>query len=245
MHRRIALLGFLAVNLAHAQLVQLSAVQSVSFSLRADAQGRQSGTASLQFRKFAAQSIAGAPFSGEEHSTGVQILADGTRITNPRLTTFKAYRDSQGRTRLERSLGPVTPRGGRPAPTPIVLIEISDNVEGYYYLLDPTRKVAYRGKYAPLPQRTAPPSARPAAPPKPPPAKEGMPQITIEPLGIRVIQGVQTEGQRRTTVTPVGFRGNDRPLTDVAEVWTSPQLQLTILQTSKTGNNESRWKSRI
>ena len=62
------------------------------------------------------------------------------------------------------------------------------------------------------------------------------PEVTNESLGTQVIQGVVCEGRRNTMVWPVGSQGNDRPITVVSEVWTSPELKLTVL----SKNNDPR-----
>jgi len=65
--------------------------------------------------------VTGAPYSAEEITEHVQTLVDGTHITQPsRKTVF--YRDSSGRTRIERSF-PLPP-GATGAAGPNI-IEIS------------------------------------------------------------------------------------------------------------------------
>ncbi len=68
------------------------------------------------------------------------------------------------------------------------------------------------------------------------------PQFTQESLGSQVIGGVLAEGMRTTTTIPVGMEGNDRPLVNTTETWTSPDLKTTILRitTSPTGVNTFR-----
>ena len=77
------------------------------------------------------RAIKGAPYSAETLVEGMQLLADGNRIT--RKTTGRVYRDSEGRTRREDD----RPNGG-------VTISITDPVAGYSYSLDPANKVAWR-----------------------------------------------------------------------------------------------------
>lgn len=211
----------------------------MNFISRIDAQGRLTGTLTAQFRSMGFPAFAGAPFSGEERRSSVQTLSDGTRIDSPAPPGSKIFRDSEGRTRMERAMGGITRPGDRGASPQFVLVEIDDTVEGYLYLLDSEHKIAYRSRYTPVPVRPVQTAPKPPVQTATPPPKEGMPQTTTESLGIRVIQGVQAEGQRQTTVYPVGFRGNDRPLTNVNETWTSPQLQLTVLTTSKSGTGET------
>ena len=60
-------------------------------------------------------------------------------------------------------------------------------------------------------------------------AARSRPDFSSEPLGFHVIQGVLAEGTRRTTTYPAGMVGNDRPITVVAETWTSPELKVVVL----------------
>jgi hypothetical protein len=58
---------------------------------------------------------------------------------------------------------------------------------------------------------------------------ESRPQMTTENLGTRPIEGIQTEGKRRTRTWAVGAIGNDRPISATFETWTSPELREVIL----------------
>lgn len=248
MNRRILCLGWLAATgVVHAQLTQMSVMQSSNFTYRRgpDDKGVVDGVGAIQFRSIGYPIVEGAPFSGEERRSSVQVLSDGTRVTFPLPSGQKVFRDSRGRTRMERIIAGGSAPIGRANVEPFVLIEINDTVDNYYYLLDSQNKVAYRSKYSPIlvvpSGRTAP---GPAAASSPPPARKGLPptglpQSLTEDLGTRIIQGVPAEGQKQTTVIPVGYRGNDRPLTNVNETWISPQLQLMVLLTSKSASGES------
>jgi len=44
---------------------------------------------------------------------------------------------------------------------------------------------------------------------------------------------VYAEGTRVTTTYPVGSLGNDRPIVNVRETWTSPDLRLVVLSTDE------------
>ncbi len=89
--------------------------------------------------------VTGAPYSAEEVTEQIQTLADGTHISQP-APKVKYYRDSQGRTRTERTFP--LPAGafaaGVDAPT---LIEIFDPVSGARYTLEPrthtARKISF------------------------------------------------------------------------------------------------------
>jgi len=178
--------------------------------------------------------LQGAPFSAQETNKREQRLSDGTRVTQALPTQASVARDAQGRTHVERPLMPVPNTApGRPAEQPLMIIEINDPVDGYYYVVDPAKKVAHRVKYRPVPARTIPPQ-RPAGVQVKgvviPGGNPSQPEVRIEQLGSKFINGVQAEG-RQTMVIPIGMRGNDRPVTEVSETWMAPSLQLTVLQT--------------
>ena len=113
----------------------------------------------------------GAPYSAVQITEHTQTLADGTHITQPVQTT-KFYRDSQGRTRIERSF-PVPPgalANGTDAPS---FIEISDPVAGFRYTLEARNHTAHRMAMA----ATPPPSVT---------ANNGSPAKTIRLLPAQI-----------------------------------------------------------
>jgi hypothetical protein len=187
--------------------------------------GGVTGTATFTPPPFAVTAITGAPYSGEEASERSQTLIDGTHIFQ-QTPGRRLYRDSLGRTRTERPLFL-----GLQVTDPPVLIEITDPVAGFQYTLDTENRVAHR---AALPRAET--SARAAAPQAPavarPRSSESQPQVSSEPLGTRMIEGVLVEGRRITTTLPAGMQGNDRPIVLTTEAWVSPDLKTTVL--SKT-----------
>ena len=63
--------------------------------------------------------------------------------------------------------------------------------------------------------------------------KEDFPQqsdVSAEQLGSQTIDHVVATGERTTTATPAGRIGNDVPITDTHEVWTSNEMKLVLLQ---------------
>src|ERR1700737_4279674 len=76
--------------------------------------------------------IAGAPYSAQAVTQFTQTLADGNHIQ--RTTTASVARDSQGRTRTERSVGAIGPLAGSGSATKAVFI--NDPVGGMSYMLD-------------------------------------------------------------------------------------------------------------
>jgi hypothetical protein len=203
--------------------------------------------------------VTGVPYSAEETTETVQTLANGTHITQPAHKVM-FYRDSQGRTRTERTFSPllgVSVPQGVAAPS---FIEISDPVSGVHYTLEPRNHVARKVSFvpAPLPQVSK-------APPPPPPSsatapgggsggrwfttatagqsapapgdQTHRPQFSHESLGTQMIEGVLVEGSRSTVVYPIGAMGNDQPITTVTETWMSPELKIPVL--SKTSDPRS------
>jgi hypothetical protein len=84
--------------------------------------------------------ITGAPVAYGLHEVRVQTLADGTHVTEVmRLERF--WRDSQGRTRLERS-GNASNAQTPDWPT----AEIADPTSGFWYVLEQEKKIAHRGR---------------------------------------------------------------------------------------------------
>jgi hypothetical protein len=57
---------------------------------------------------------------------------------------------------------------------------------------------------------------------------EGQDQVNTEELGSQTMEGVPVKGVRMTHTIPAGQIGNDRPITIVTEVWTSPDLETVV-----------------
>jgi hypothetical protein len=194
--------------------------------------------------------VTGAPYSAEQVTEHVQTLADGTHITQPAQTT-KFYRDSQGRTRTERS-APLPPGPlGKGVDGP-VFIEISDPVAGVRYTLEPRNHTAHKMAFpqAPPPPLPANPDGTPAArmirplPAQLPPQYRSVqqdqttrPQFSRESLGTQTIEGVLAEGSRTTVTYPIGAVGNDRPITTTSETWNSPELKMVVLSKNSDPRN--------
>ncbi len=183
------------------------------------------------------RAMTGAPYSGRPTSRSVQILADGTRLTRESSLYGMTYRDSMGRVRTERPAFPVL-SGIRPI-AEFTIIEITDPVAGYRYLLDSVNHVAHRAPFQGQVIRATP--ALPAS--APPPSQRTMPDGTVtasEPLGTDSISGVTVVGRRTTFTYPAGSRmGNDRPVARVSENWMSPQLGISLRSKSTGPEGES------
>jgi hypothetical protein len=87
---------------------------------------------------FAGRLVKGAPYSAQAVTESVQQLADGNRIV--RKNTAQVYRDSEGRTRRDQTLGHIGPyatSGDVPQ-----TVFINDPVAGVNFILDPAKKTA-------------------------------------------------------------------------------------------------------
>ena len=187
--------------------------------------------------------ITGQPFSAQEETETIQTLSDGTRITQPRQkVTF--FRDSLGRTRTERT--PPAPPGLAAASSAPTVINIEDSVAGYRYSFDTNSHAAHRTPIAPIRvtkgEVAAPTSSNAvqgastatsgrfqAAGAN---ASQPRPEISNEQLGTQTMEGVLADGVRTTTTWPVGFFGNDRPVSSIRETWTSRELGMAVLSKS-------------
>lgn len=168
--------------------------------------------------------VAGAPYSGEQISEHVQTLADGTHITQPQ-NSEKIYRDSEGRTRTERTMGQGM---GAASKGKYVMIEIRDPVAGAYYVIDDQNKVVHKMAMTAPPQRvrTPPTEEQKAA------AAKARAENTNEKLGTQSIEGVLAEGTRSTQTIPIGEQGNDRPMVTTNEFWYSQEIKAMVLSKS-------------
>jgi len=82
--------------------------------------------------------VKGAPYSAQAVTENIQVLSDGNRIV--RKNTTAVYRDSEGRTRNDQTLGAIGPYAvqGDPART----FFINDPVAGVHFVLEPNSKTA-------------------------------------------------------------------------------------------------------
>jgi hypothetical protein len=89
---------------------------------------------------FEGKVVKGAPYSAEAVTEIVQTLADGNRIV--RKTNAAVFRDSEGRTRREHTLGAVGPLVVADDAPPLVFIH--DPVAGASYVLEVENRVAMK-----------------------------------------------------------------------------------------------------
>src|SRR5712664_2834793 len=193
--------------------------------------------------------VLGAPYSATITNESIQTLADGNRLVQT--STGTTARDSQGRTRQDTVLPAIGNLSAANAPH---LIFIHDPVAQTSYTLNLTEKTAQKmpalpplagstagvavsmrvieGNGPPLP----PPDAMPTTMAAPAPGvffekhlvTSEQDQGNSEDLGSQTMEGVIVNGVRTTHTIPAGQIGNDRPITIVTEVWTSPDLKTVV-----------------
>jgi hypothetical protein len=198
------------------------------------------------FERTSGAPVQGAPYSATISNETIQTLADGNRIVHN--SSGSTARDSQGRTRQETALPAIGNLSAAKAPH---LVFIRDPVAQTSYTLNLTDKTAHK---MPAPPAMAggpgPKGARdtffvhmeaggPGAPPLPPMPSAPMifekhvavdlpGQESTENLGSQTMEGVLVIGVRTTRTIPAGQIGNEKPITIVSEVWTSPELKTIV-----------------
>jgi hypothetical protein len=209
----------------------------------------QSGTIAA-FRTLAPP-VLGAPYSATMTNQSVQTMGDGNRIVQT--FTGSTARDSEGRTRQDALLPNLGNLSAANAPH---LVFIQDPASQTSYTLNLTDKTAQKiqmslvesaGPGASVSATAGGLGAAPGkffiqaetrganAPPLPPPiaiagffGDDDGAQVTNEDLGSQTMEGVVANGKRTTRTIPAGQIGNDRPITIVTEVWTSPDLKTVV-----------------
>jgi len=188
--------------------------------------------------------VQGAPYSATSTNENIQTLADGTRIVQT--STGSIARDSQGRTRQDTTLPAIGNLSAADAPH---LVFIQDPVSQTAYTLNLTDRTAQKMPAFPTSITTSGPlsggpgkvimqmgSVGSASGPPPPAfmmqrtliANNDQGQVNTEDLGSQTMEGVQVTGVRTTRTIPAGEIGNDRPISIVTEVWTSPDLKTIV-----------------
>jgi hypothetical protein len=196
--------------------------------------------------------VQGAPYSATITNEFIQTLADGNRIVQT--NTGTTARDSQGRTRQDTVLPPIGNLSAANAPH---LVFIHDPIAQTSYTLNLTEKTAQKMPALPPPMGGTPGVAGTTvsmrvvegnAPPLPP--SDAMPTTIAVPapgmffekhlvtaeqdhgntedLGSQTMEGVLVNGVRTTRTIPAGQIGNEKPITIVTEVWTSPELKTVV-----------------
>jgi hypothetical protein len=170
--------------------------------------------------------VQGAPYSAQAVTQFTQTLATGDHIQ--RTTNGSIARDSQGRTRTERSFGAIGALSAGHGAGRTVMIY--DPVASMSYVLDPESKTARSMQIPAARAGNGPPGSLPAGtyPPR------SLASAKTEDLGMQMMQGVNAEGKRVTRVIPAGQEGNEKEIDIVTETWYSPDLKVVVM--SKTSD---------
>jgi len=176
--------------------------------------------------------VMGAPYSAQAVTQFNQTLADGNHIQ--RTNTASVARDSQGRTRTERSVGAIGPLAGSGSASKAVFI--NDPVGGMSYMLDASSHTA---RQLPGMARRSRKVADSGAQVKTESAgamvkQRGMANVKTDDLGTQVIDGLAVQGKRITRTVLAAQAGSERDIEVVTETWTSPELQMVVM--SKTSD---------
>jgi hypothetical protein len=188
-----------------------------------------------------AKTVTGAPYTATASTEMTQVLSDGNRIVNK--TSASLARDSQGRTRREETIGTVGPwqvNGPK-------MIFINDPTSQTNMVLDANKQIATVLKPGGPNAMSADGGFKVVTKGPGPgglsaadagigfkvvtkgPGGDSPEETQTESLGTQTIEGVSVEGKRVTRTIPAGQIGNTQPIEIVSEVWTSPDLQVTIM----------------
>jgi hypothetical protein len=202
----------------------------------------------------AAGPVLGAPYSATITNESVQTLADGNRIVQT--STGSTVRDSQGRTRQDTELPAIGNLSAANAPHLVFIHD--PVAQASYTLNLGDKTAHKMPVLPPLPPggvgATGGTFAVRVADGNPPPLQvsdampvtaagfagpggafiekhlsvEGPDSANTEDLGSQTMEGIVVNGTRTTHTIPVGQIGNERAITIVTEVWTSPDLKTTV-----------------
>lgn len=176
------------------------------------------------------QVVQGAPYTAVAITEFNRTLADGNRIQ--RTTTAFVARDSEGRTRTERTLAAIGPLAAS-SRGPLKTIFINDPVAGLSYVLDPDNRTA-RQMPAPFGSAVRNGQSRSGPQSSGPDRRARSDATRSEDLGAQTIQGLNAQGRRVTRTIPAGAAGNQRAIDSVTEIWYSSELHVIVM--SKTSD---------
>lgn len=189
----------------------------------------------------AAKVVKNAPYTANEVTETTQTLGDGNRIVNR--TSASVTRDSEGRTRREESgvkVGSLQASGPK-------IVTINDPVAHTQYMFQPGGEPGSEGVMLDMGGAKAKVKTFGITKNETGKVQFGAANergtktwITIddkgedadvktESLGTQVIEGINAEGTRNTRTIPAGAIGNEKPIVITSEIWTSPDLQVTVL----------------
>jgi len=200
--------------------------------------------------------VLGAPYTATITNESVQILADGNRITQSSSGT--TARDSQGRTRQDAPLPPIGNMAAANAPHFVFINDPVTGKTYTLNLTEKTaRSFGAPGSAAGAEENTfflkMKQDAEGATIARQKIETTGPKTITLmdmekmdmdkakaeslsqgaevntEDLGTQTMESVTVTGTRTTKTIPAGRIGNEKPISIVIEVWTSPDLKTVVM----------------
>ncbi|HEY6388935.1 MAG TPA: hypothetical protein VIX91_24930 [Candidatus Acidoferrum sp.] len=207
-------------------------------------QGAGGGVATAIAGRTVGIAVQGAPYSATITNESVQTLADGNHIVQS--STGTTARDSQGRSRQDAPLPMIGNLSAANAPHIVFLMDPVAQVSYTLNLTDKTAQKLSMSSGSGATGETAGPTrifaaqfgsvsaAGSASPPPPPMAvmkslgPEERTEVSTEDLGTQTMEGLLVSGVRTTRTIPAGEIGNEKPISIVTEVWTSPDLKTIV-----------------
>ncbi len=164
-----------------------------------------------------------APYSAERITERTNVIL----ATHNEEAPVRLYRDSAGRTRVDRLLFPQY--GDKVSPPEFS--EITDPVDGVLIVLDPAHRIAHRFALGHMEQS-----------PRLNFFSASSPRGTLyseQDLGEDNMDGIPVSGQLRTWRTPAGVEGNDREYTQTSETWYSTKLKLIVSEKTHSTTDDT------
>lgn len=177
--------------------------------------------------------VKNAPYSADVVTDTTQTLPDGNTIH--RTNTARVYRDSEGRSRTEQTLGGLNGLAAGASQQQVVYIH--DPVAGANYALNPQNRTATKSAWMRGPRPGATAGAQSSSQGQgattdaanPRRAFRNSQNAKVETLGSQMMNGLTVTGKRVTTTIPAGQIGNAQPIQMVVETWYSADLQTVVL----------------
>jgi hypothetical protein len=206
--------------------------------------------------EFSRTPVLGAPYTATTSNESLQVLADGNRIVQTSMGM--TARDSQGRTRSDAELPAIGNLAATNAPhlvfiqDPVAQTSYTLNLTektAHKMSLGPGEKLVFemgdkastagrREKvFVQMDDKVATAGSGEATAIALPKilamdAQKAMTehaQINMEDLGTQTMEGVVVTGVRTTRTIAAGQIGNEKPITIVTEIWTSPELKTVVM----------------
>lgn len=198
-----------------------------SLAAKAQAQSAACGPGQRQFAWMIVATGSGCPFSGTIDTARVKTLRDGTHVQTDEKNLI--YRNSLGIIRYQTYVKQEIDNKQTEA---LVFDQIIDPVAGFMYVLQWQTRVARRSKLRPQAMNSAADAQSRnsrGGPSGSAPAQKARLRPLIENLGTQQMEGLAVVGVRTTRTIPADSEGNDARITTVSDVWTSPELGVSIL----------------